>query len=299
MHWYFIMFKNYLTLLAIGLIWGSQFIFQENALEAFNPVWIGTLRAIFGAITLFIICWIMRISGDSKQWRLYAVIGLLEATIPFILIPFAQKELSSSVTAILMGTLPFYALLLAPMFIKNARISKGNLLSVIVGFSGLVVLFYPDLMSTSSKLSFISVIAVLFSAVCFAVALLLLNRVKEEHPLIVARNVLFMASIQLIIISLTTTMTLTQKPPSWSAFAAVIYLGVMCAGVVYYLYMMSIKNAGAVFTSMTNYLVPAVGVLISALIANDTIQTTSWLALGIILSALLMNQMAVKYEQKA
>lgn len=299
MDWYFIMFKNYLTLLAIGLIWGSQFIFQENALEAFNPVWIGTLRAIFGAITLFIICRIMRISGDSKQWRLYAVIGLLEATIPFILIPFAQKELSSSVTAILMGTLPFYALLLAPMFIKNARISKGSLLSVIVGFSGLVVLFYPDLMSTSSKLSFISVIAVLFSAVCFAVALLLLNRVKEEHPLIVARNVLFMASIQLIIISLTTAMTLTQKSPSWSAFAAVIYLGVMCAGVVYYLYMMSIKNAGAVFTSMTNYLVPAVGVLISALIANDTIQTTSWLALGIILSALLMNQMAVKYEQKA
>ncbi|MBF4257747.1 EamA/RhaT family transporter [Vibrio anguillarum] len=292
------MLKNYLTLLAIGLIWGSQFIFQENALEAFNPVWIGTLRAIFGAITLFIICQVMRISGDSKQWLLYAVIGLLEATIPFILIPFAQKELSSSVTAILMGTLPFYALLLAPVFIKNARISKGNLLSVIVGFSGLVVLFYPDLMSTSSRVNLISILAVLFAAICFAVALLLLNRVEEEHPLIVARNVLFMASIQLIIISLTTTMTLTQKSPPLSAFTAVLYLGVMCAGVVYYLYMMSIKNAGAVFTSMTNYLVPAIGVLISALVTNDSIQTTSWLALGIILSALLMNQMAAKHDQK-
>ncbi|MBF4349085.1 EamA/RhaT family transporter, partial [Vibrio anguillarum] len=60
----------------------------------------------------------------------------------------------------------------------------------------------------------------------------------------------------------------------------------------------SIKNAGAVFTSMTNYLVPAIGVLISALVTNDSIQTTSWLALGIILSALLMNQMAAKHDQK-
>lgn len=153
-------------------------------------------------------------------------------------------------------------------------------------------------MSTSSRVSLISILAVLFAAICFAIALLLLNRVKEEHPLIVARNVLFMASIQLIIISLTTTMTLTQKSPPLSAFTAVIYLGVMCAGVVYYLYMMSIKNAGAVFTSMTNYLVPAIGVLISALVTNDSIQTTSWLALGIILSALLMNQMAAKHDQK-
>lgn len=71
---------------------GITIYFQENALETFNPVWIGTLRAIFGVITLFIICRVMRISGDSKQWRLYTVIGLLEATIPFILIPFAQKS---------------------------------------------------------------------------------------------------------------------------------------------------------------------------------------------------------------
>ncbi|MBF4247698.1 EamA/RhaT family transporter, partial [Vibrio anguillarum] len=30
------MLKNYFTLIAIGLIWGSQFIFQETALEAFT-----------------------------------------------------------------------------------------------------------------------------------------------------------------------------------------------------------------------------------------------------------------------
>ena len=63
--------------------------------------------------------------------------------------------------------------------------------------------------------------------------------------------------------------------------------------------MTSVKNAGAVFTSMTNYLVPAIGVLIAALVTNESIQASTWLALGIILSALLFNQMVVKYEQKA
>lgn len=292
------MLKNYFTLIAIGLIWGSQFIFQETALEAFTPVWIGTLRAVFGATTLFIICRIMRFCSSSKQWKLYTVIGFLEATVPFVLVPFAQKELSSSVTAILMGTLPFYALLLAPLFIRNTKITKGNLFSITIGFFGLVVLFYPDLISSSQRIELVSVLAVLLAAVCFAIALLLLNRVQKEHPLIVARNVLTMASIQLIIVALITTTRMTYKAPSPSIFIAVIYLGVMCAGVVYYLYMTSVKNAGAVFTSMTNYLVPAVGVLIAALVTNESIQTTTWLALGIILSALLLNQMVEKYEQK-
>jgi len=92
---------------------------------------------------------------------------------------------------------------------------------------------------------------------------------------------------------------MTYKAPLPGTFIAVIYLGVMCAGVVYYLYMTSVKNAGAVFTSMTRYLVPAIGVLIAALVTNESIQATTWPALGIVLSALLLNQTVAKYEQKA
>ncbi|MGI2912799.1 DMT family transporter [Vibrio alginolyticus] len=290
------MLKNYLTLLTIGLIWGSQFIFQTMALEAFSPVWIGTLRAVFGAFTVGVICRFMGLHSTSNQWKLFAMIGLLEATIPFVLVPWAQKELSSSVTAILMGTLPFYALLLAPLFIQNSKVTKGSLFSVCIGFAGLMVLFYPDLISGNQQFNMLSAFAVILAAVCFAIALLLLNKVQAEHPMIVARNVLIMASLQLVIFA-SVTAPFTLGEVSSHALGSIIYLGVMCAGVVYYLYMMSIKNAGAVFTSMTNYLVPAVGVFIAALVTDESIQTTTWVALVVILSALLFKQMAEKNEQ--
>ncbi|MBF4291347.1 EamA/RhaT family transporter, partial [Vibrio anguillarum] len=82
------------------------------------------------------------------------------------------------------------------------------------------------LISSSQRIKPVSVLAVLLAAVCFAIALLLLNRVQKEHPLIVARNVLTMASIQLIIVALITTTRMTYKAPSPSIFIAVIYLGV-------------------------------------------------------------------------
>lgn len=287
------MLKNYLTLIAIGFIWGSQFVFQEISLQGFSPVWVGTLRAILGAMTLIVICKLIRVKSIGNQWILFALIGLLEASIPFVLVPWAQQNLSSSIAAILMGTLPFYALLLSPVFIKGAKISKGNAISVIVGFSGLLVLFSPELLSNNGNIDLLSAAGIVVAAVCFAMALLLLNRIRDEHPMIVARNVLCMASIQLLLIA-TLTEPITSVKPTVSSIFSLVYLGVLCAGVVYYLYMMSIKNAGAVFTSMTNYLVPAVGVLIGVLLANESVQTTTWLALVIILSALFINQKLAK-----
>lgn len=283
------MLKNYLTLIAIGIIWGSQFIFQDLAITYCSPVWIGTFRAILGAITLIVICRFLGVKGSNKQWGLFALIGLLEAVIPFVLVPWGQQNLTSSVTAILMGTLPFYALLLAPIFIKGAKVSLGNTISVTIGFCGLLILFLPEYLSGSGAINLISATAIIVAAICFAIALLLLNRVKNEHPLIVARNVLSMASIQLTIVAMITT-PLELVRPSTALLLSLAYLGVMCAGVVYYLYMLSINRAGAVFTSMTNYLVPAVGVIIGVFLTNESVQITTWIALLVILSALFINQ---------
>ena len=42
---------------------------------------------------------------------------------------------------------------------------------------------------------------------------------------------------------------------------------------------------------MTNYLVPAVGVLIGVFLTDESVQGNTWLALATILSALFINQM--------
>lgn len=290
------MFKNYIILLTIGLIWGSQFIFQEMALINFHPIWIGTFRAVIGAITLILICKVIGIKGSSNQWVLFSVIGLLEASVPFVFLPWGQQNLTTSIAAILMGTIPFYALMFSPLFIKGAKVTGGNTISVVIGFSGLAVLFYPELSSNRGTINVVSSMLIVTAAVCFAIALLLLNQIRDEHPLIVARNVLSMASIQLVVIALFTA-PLEFGPLSTSSTLALLYLGVMCAGIVYYLYMMCIKYAGVVFASMSNYLIPTIGVLIGALLAREVIAMTTWVALSMILCALFVNQVLSKNMQ--
>ncbi|QXO18247.1 DMT family transporter [Vibrio ostreae] len=293
--------RNYSVLFIIGGIWGSQFIFQQQALSLFSPLWIATLRALFGALTLIILCKCSGLKSKNKQWGLFCIIGLLEAVIPFILVPWGQIQLSSATTAVLMGTVPFCTLLLAPLLIRGSTIGVYSLLSVVMGFGGLLLLFYPALSSQDQTIPLTSAGAILLAAACFAIALLLLNRVRDEHPLMVARNVLIMASLQL------TALTLLEAPTELASLHfnqlsvfnvfSVIYLGVMCAGVVYYLYMISVKNAGAVFTSMTNYLVPSFGVVFGLIFSDEMLPLTTWLALAVILLALLLNQMPSRTKQ--
>lgn len=288
------MFKNTLTLISVGLIWGSQFIVMHSALAEFSPLWVGTIRSIIGALSLVVICRTLKLSGSMSQWRLFALIGLLEGAIPFVLIPWGQQHLASSIAAILMGTMPFYATLLAPILIKGARIAANQWLSVTIGFVGLLVLFYPQLSQGVGDIDILSSLAIVVAATCFALALLLLSRVKAEHPIVVARNSLIASSVLLIVVT-----PILSAPPHWHTISAdgglsLLYLGVVCAGVVDYLYMLLLKNAGAVFASMANYIVPAVGVIIGAAINHEVIRTTTWAALLIILSALAVNQLIAK-----
>lgn len=285
-------YKNYILLAMIGLIWGSQFLFQDVAVAEISPLWVGVSRSVIGAMTLVMLCRRLKLRSRShsrSQWGLFALIGLLEATIPFVLVPWGQQRLDSAVVAVLMGTIPFFALLCAPLLIRGATITRHGLMSVLLGFGGLVLLFWPALSSGKGTVEPVRGLAVMGAAASFAVALLLLNRVKGEHPLIVARNVLVMASVQLVLMAFAVS-PLEVSGHSAHALGSLIYLGVMCAGVVYYLYMALLQRTGPVFTSMTNYLVPAIGVVIGAVFNHEVVELTTWLALMVIVGALMLNK---------
>nr|MDT0252956.1 EamA family transporter [Endozoicomonas sp.] len=287
------MLRNYLFLLGIGVIWGSQFIFQQMAVADIPPVWVGAGRSLVGFVTLFAICQVVGLKNNPEnkgsQWFKFNLIGLLEATIPFILVAWAQQYLDTSIAAILMGTIPFFTVILAPLVIRGAGITIAGLGSVLLGFAGLVMLFYPELMSGSGSTNLLAAGAIIFASACFAVALLLLKGVKDEHPLVIARNILGCASVQIVLFALLVS-PVTELTPTVSSLTAVAYLGTLCAGLVYFLYMMLIRDAGPVFASLNNYLVPVIGVLLGATINGEVLSMHTWAALATILMAVAFNQ---------
>ncbi|EJE3288757.1 DMT family transporter [Vibrio alginolyticus] len=290
--------NKYFLLVIIGLIWGSQFIFQKIALTALTPQFVGVGRAVVGFITLFIICKMLKVTSQGNTpWLIYMLIGLLEASIPFTLVPWGQQYVSSSIASVLIGTVPFFVILFTPLLSAENKISRSSILSVVVGFLGLLSLFAPDIIEGNSSLSVWGPLSILAASASFGVALLLLVKCGDEHPLIVARNVLGSASLQILLISIFTGSQIPSHV-TLDSMLSIAYLGVMCAGVVYFLYMILISEAGPVFTSLTNYLVPTFGVLIGVMFAHEQVGLNTWIALAMILIAVAFNQREGGKEEK-
>jgi drug/metabolite transporter (DMT)-like permease len=287
---------NYLLLLGIGVIWGSQFMFNKWVIVNIPPSTIAACRSLIGALTLSLL---IRpgTQGSSRSflqsfpraWKLYLIIGLTEAAVPFFLVAWAQVHIASGIAAILMGTIPMFTIILTKLFIPTERLRLGSLLSVIIGFIGILVLIGPTLVFDLTN-SLMGELAVLCAAFSFSISLILIQRLPNLSPIATSRNILIAASIFLVPAAL-----IIDRP--WStdisaiSILSLLILGVFCGGIVYVMYVALVSRAGATFTSLNNYLVPIVGAVIGIVFLGETFKWNVIVALAFIISAMILNQL--------
>ncbi len=289
--------KSYFYLLAIGLLWGSQFIFMHQAVADFSPFVVAAGRAIFGFITLWILCKFLNLKSEKLKVGTYMVVALLDATLPFILVAWGQQFVDSAIASVLMGTIPFMTILLAPLVISGEKITKWGISSVTLGFAGVLVLFAPQLTAAGSA-GLMGSVAILSGAACFALGMLIIKRLTNEHPILVARNILACSAIQLSVVA---AFTVDFQAISFtsSSLGALVLLGVFCTGLVYFLFMSLIQLSGPTFASLSNYLVPMFGVLLGALWLGEQVSGTMAISLVMILGSVALNQWGKGREQTA
>ena len=85
-------------LILLGLIWGSSFFNIKIATYTYEPFTLALVRVFFACLPLVFLCFFKKIKilGFSKNWKPYAVIGLCNIVIPFILIDDGYTEMKSN-----------------------------------------------------------------------------------------------------------------------------------------------------------------------------------------------------------
>ncbi|WP_063806960.1 DMT family transporter [Burkholderia ubonensis] len=287
--------RSYLLLLGIGLIWGGQFLFNAQAVEDFPPVTIAAVRVLLGALTLSVVTCFVPEGASRRSKRplsVYALLGLValfEAVLPLFLIAWGQQHVSSSVTAVMVGGVPVITLVLSVFMSRNNRFTLYSGLSVLAGFLGILVLVNPR-GSGLGEHNLAYEAAIFLGAVSFAISLNLLERIPHGEPIRSTRDMLWIASVPLAIAAL-----VLDKPWSlhWGldGVLPLILLGVLGSGVAYLMYASLIQRSGSVFTSLSNFIVPMVGVALGVAVRGESFGTRQGWALVLIVAALALGEM--------
>ena len=277
-----------LLLILLGAIWGSAFFNIKIATYTYDPVTLVFLRVFFALVALGLYCFYKKIKilAFSNNWKMYAIVGLTNITIPFLLIAYGTNVVDSYLSAILMSTTPLSGTLLAHFFTKNEKLNIFKSIGVLIGFLGIVFLFFDKLVISESNL-FYALVILCGSTFYVVGGILTLKFLKNEGNENVSTSTILWSLIFLL------PFCLYQEPwanlkPSIESTVALIYLGVFPTGVAWLLRFHILTKVGMVFQTQVAYLIPIFGVIFGYIIMDEQITWKVLVSLIIIISGIFM-----------
>ena len=272
-------------LIFLAIIWGSSFFNIKIATYSYEPITLALVRVIFASIPLLILCKIseIKIEAFNKNWNWYALIGLCNIAIPFVLIAIGTAKINSYLAAILMSTTPLSGSILAHFFLKDEKLSFPKLFGVLVGFSGIILLFF-DKVIINSENYFYALITILGSTFYCIGGLLTLKLKNKKNENVTTSttlwSVIFLLPFSLII------ETPWNSDPTIASTISLLYLGIVATGFAWLIRFRILTVNGLVFQTQVAYLIPIFGIIFGYFLMDEIITWRVLLSLVIILTGI-------------
>ena len=266
---------DWLIFLALGFMWGSSYLFIKLAVDSFGTFTLVALRLLIGAAFLWVVLRASRtpLPRDRRAYMHLIVMSVINITIPFALITWAEQSVDSALAAILNSTVPLLVIVIAPMFLPDEPIRLNGLLGLAIGFAGVVLIVSPGLMGASGTLA--GQLALLGSSLAYAIGNVYARRnVRGLPPMIPAVFQVTFALITVGVLALVLERPWETSRPDFEAWFSVIWLGILGSGMAYLAYFRLLSRWGATRTSLVAYLLPVVGIVLGFLVLQEPIDIT-------------------------
>src|SRR6185503_9001990 len=120
----------------------------------------------------------VRFPWDSKSWRAFFGMGLLNNAIPFSLILWGQIHIASGLASILNATTPLFTVIVAHFLTADEKLTRNRAVGILTGLAGVIVLIGPQALSGLGD-DVLAQLAVLGAAISYAFAGLWGRRFKR------------------------------------------------------------------------------------------------------------------------
>ena len=269
-------------LILLSIIWGSAFFNIKIATFSYDPFTLALVRVIFASIPLLILCKLKKIEIEafSANWKPYALIGLCNIAIPFVLIAIGTAKINSYLAAILMSTTPLSGSILAHFFTKDEKLSVPKSLGVIIGFSGIILLFFDKVILNTEN--YIYAIVTIIGSTFYCIGGLLTLRLKNKKNENVTTSTTLWSVIFLLPFSLIFE-TPWNSNPTFVSTLSLLYLGVVATGLAWLIRFRILTVNGLVFQTQVAYLIPIFGIIFGFFVMNEIITWRVFVSLVIIL----------------
>jgi drug/metabolite transporter (DMT)-like permease len=260
------------------VIWGIPYFLIKVAVVEIPPLLLAWARVVLATAVLLPVAWRRGALGSlSGHKAALCAFALAEFAIPFAAISWGEQWISSSVTGILIATVPLWVVLLARSFGVHEPLGIRRMIGLALGFIGVVALL--GFGTISGLWGWAGAGCVLLAALGYAVGPLIIQRhLDAVGPLATCLG------IAAALLTLPAMRLLPAHWPSAAALASLVVLGVLCTAIAMLLMFYLVNHAGASRASLITYVNPAVASLLGIGLLGEHLGSGGIAAFGMIVA---------------
>ena len=276
--------REWSLLLLLSVLWGASFFLFKVLVAELPTLTIVLARVLLAAILLHLVMLARRqaMPMDAKRWREFFIMGFLNNALPFVLLVWAETKISGGLASILNATTPVFSVLAAHFYTANEKLNWYKGIGVCFGLLGVLILIGPSILVGAGGDQVLPELAVLFTALVYAIAGMYGRRFRDLPPLAVATGQLTASSLMLIPLTLLVDHPWNLPSPSAHTWQALLCLAVFSTALAYIIYFRILASAGATNVMLVTLLVPISAILLGVVFLHETFTTQAFAGMCLI-----------------
>jgi drug/metabolite transporter (DMT)-like permease len=292
--------KIALAFAAVYLIWGSTYLAIRYAVETIPPFFMMGIRSLLAGLFLYL--WSVKKGGKvhRDEFRALIILGILFFVLGHGLLSWAQKTVASGLAAVLIASDPLWIGLIESLTIKDVKLSKKQIIGIILGFGGVALLFLPTSGENNLQMDTVGAGMILLSAIFWAVGAVYSRVAKLPKSSTLAAGLeLVIGGVLLCVVGrlLGELESFQISAISMRSLLALGYLVVFGSIVTFtaYVWLLTVTTATRVATH--TYVNPVIAVLLGWAFAGEQFTTSALIASAVIILAVYLMLGGIRYSR--
>lgn len=288
------------TYILLCLIWGTTWVGIKASLESLTPFMSAGTRFILASLVIYLIMQLkkIRLQTDKLSMKLYFLMGFFSFIIPFGLVYWAQQFVPSGLSAVLFAVYPFFVAVFSYFRIPEEEIGFIKVTGIIIGFTGILVIF-SDSFGEDLSDYILGMIAIVLSGTMQAnIAVTLKKSGKHLNSLSMNLVPMLLAGFFMTLFSFFWE-DISSNVLDLNAVLSVSYLAVFGSVVTFTSFYWLLKRVNVIILSLIAFITPIVALIAGWIFYNEQLTARHFIGSGLVLFGLLWANMEVylKYRK--
>jgi drug/metabolite transporter (DMT)-like permease len=260
-----------MAFVVLAAIWGGAFVAIKISVHSFPPISAAAIRLVIATLFVYLL---YRGMGHSVRlpkgalWRVWLA-GLFTIGFPFALVFWGEQSIPAGLAGVINGTVPIWTT--CTLFVMHAWDGRAKQYrpkvwaGVLLGFAGMLVIFYPQLEPSGSQTEFWGTLAVVGMALCYAISNVMngfiMKSDRKKGSISIPANIVhqhFISMVFLVALAAALEPSPLQwwEQAQWQGWVAVVFLAIISGATALMIYYWLIRELGSIRTAAVTYLIP-------------------------------------------